>query len=58
MNTLNKSMSNSLILKHHGGWSFYELYNLPVGLRNWFFERMLEEFEREKKEMEKAKRRR
>ena len=46
------------ILKHHGGWSLYELYNLPVGLRNWFFERMLEEFEKEKQAAEKASRRR
>ena len=46
------------ILKHHGGWSLYELYNLPVGLRNWFFERMLAEFEKERKAAEKASRRR
>ena len=46
------------ILKHHGGWSLYELYNLPVGLRNWFFNRMIQEFEKERKETEKASRRR
>ena len=46
------------ILKHHGGWSLYELYNLPVGLRNWFFDRMIQEFEREKKAHEKASSRR
>ncbi len=46
------------ILKHHGGWSLYELYNLPVGLRNWFFDRMIKEFEKERKEAEKASRRR
>ena len=40
------------ILKHYGGWSLYELYNLPVGLRNWFLERTIEEY---KKEAEKAK---
>ena len=46
------------VLKHHGGWSLYELYNLPVGLRNWFFERMIQEFEKERKAVEKASRRR
>ena len=45
------------ILKHHGGWSLFELYNLPVGLRNWFFDRMVEEFEKEKKANEKAMKR-
>ena len=44
------------LLKHHGGWSLFELYNLPVGLRKWFLERMIHEFEKEKEEIEKAKR--
>jgi len=44
------------LLKHHGGWSLFELYNLPVGLRTWFLERMIKEFEKEKEEMDKAKR--
>ncbi len=46
------------ILKHHGGWSLFELYNLPVGLRNWFFQRLLDEYEKEKKASEKARRKR
>ena len=46
------------VLKHHGGWSLFELYNLPVGLRKWFLERMIQEFEKEKEEIEKAKRKR
>ena len=41
------------ILKHYGGWSLYELYNLPVGLRNWFLERTIQEY---KKEAEAARR--
>ena len=41
------------ILKHHGGWSFFEAYNLPVQLRRWFLERLVKEFEDEAKEMEK-----
>ncbi len=41
------------ILKHYGGWSLFELYNLPVGLRTWWLDRTLEEY---KKEAEAAKR--
>tara|TARA_B100002019_G_C21264725_1_gene598747 strand:- start:2106 stop:2246 length:141 start_codon:yes stop_codon:yes gene_type:complete len=40
-------------MKHFGGWSFTEVYNLPIGLRNWFCERMRKQFEDEKKEMDK-----
>jgi hypothetical protein len=29
--------------KYYGGWSFIEIYNLPIGLRNWFTERLLKE---------------
>ena len=43
------------LLKHFGGWSFIEAYNLPVGLRNWFVKRLQKQFEDEKKEMEKAR---
>jgi len=43
------------LLKHHGGWSFTELYNLPVALRRWFLERMTDEFKREKEAREEAK---
>jgi hypothetical protein len=42
------------LLKHYGGWSFTEVYNLPIGLRNWFCDRMVKQFEDEKKEMEKS----
>ena len=45
-------------LKHHGGWSFIEMYNLPIGLRNWFVERLKKQFEDEKKAYEKASRKR
>ena len=43
-------------LKHYGGWSLFELYNLPVGLRRWWLERTIKEYEKEKEEMDKAKR--
>jgi len=45
-------------MKHFGGWSFTEIYNLPIGLRNWFCERMRKQFEDENKEMEKASKKR
>jgi hypothetical protein len=44
------------LLKHHGGWSFFESYNLPVRLRIWFLERLAKQFEDEKKEIDKAQR--
>ena len=43
-------------MKHFGGWSFIEIYNLPIGLRNWFCERMRKQYEEEAKELEKVKR--
>jgi hypothetical protein len=42
------------ILKHYGSWSLIELYNLPVGLRDWWLNRTLEEYEKEKERHEKA----
>ena len=44
------------ILKHYGGWSLFELYNLPIGLRNWFIERLAKQFEQEKEAVEKSTR--
>ena len=41
-------------LKYSGGWSFSEAYNLPVGLRKWFVERLLKQLEDEKEAIEKA----
>ena len=28
-------------LKYYGGWSFLEAYNLPIGLRNWFLQKLI-----------------
>jgi len=48
------------LLKYHGGWSFMEAYNLPVGLRTWFMKRLAkqinDEAEANKKAMNKARR--
>jgi len=43
------------LLKYHGGWSLFEAYNLPVGLRNWFVKRLTKQFEQEKEEYENMK---
>jgi hypothetical protein len=43
------------LLKYHGGWSFTEAYSLPVGLRKWFLERLQKQFQQEKEQYEKAK---
>ena len=32
------------VLKMHGGWGFFELYALPIRLRNWFAERLAKHF--------------
>ena len=44
------------VLKHYGGWSLFELYNLPIKLREWWLKRTIEEYEKEKKAAEDAKR--
>ena len=36
-------------MMHHGNWSFSEIYSLPVGLRYWFFNRLVKQFEEEKR---------
>ena len=46
------------ILKHHGGWSFTEAYNLPIKIRFWFIKRLMKQFEQEKEEYEKIKNKR
>jgi len=44
------------LLKHHGGWSFIEAYNLPIMIRRWFLSRLEKHFEQQREEIEKAKR--
>ncbi len=43
------------LLKHFGGWSFMEAYNLPVGLRDWFVKRLQKQFDDESKELKKVR---
>jgi len=40
-------------LKYSGGWSFSEAYNLPLGLRKWFVERLVKQLETEREAIEK-----
>ena len=42
-------------MKHYGGWSFTEVYSLPVGLRNWFYQRLVKQYEEENKAAESAR---
>ena len=39
-------------MKHYGGWSFTEAYNLPVQIRHWFIKRLSDQLEMENKQME------
>ena len=41
-------------MKYHGGWSFFEAYNLPIQIRVWFVQRLAEQIEKENEEQEKA----
>jgi hypothetical protein len=43
-------------LKYSGGWSIGESYNLPIGLRKWFVERLVKQLEAEKEAIESANR--
>ena len=41
-------------LKYYGGWSITEAYNLPVGLRNWFVQRLKKQLEDEQKALKES----
>jgi len=41
-------------LKYQGGWGFTEAYNLPVGLRKWFTERLVKQITEENEQIKKA----
>ena len=42
------------LLKYHGGWSFFEAYNLPITIRRWFLKRLTKQLEDEAEEIKKA----
>ena len=41
-------------LKYAGGWSLSEAYNLPIGLRNWFSQRLAKQIEDENEAINKS----
>ena len=41
-------------MKMFGNWSFIELYNLPIGLRSWFFDKLVEYKKKESEAQEEA----
>jgi hypothetical protein len=41
-------------LKYYSGFSIFESYNLPVGLRNWFVERLVKQLNDEAEQIKKA----
>jgi len=41
-------------MKYYGGWSFFECYNLPVTIRNWYYKRLVDQKNKEQEEYEKA----
>lgn len=43
-------------LKYSGGWSVTEAYNLPIGLRKWFVQRLAKQLKDEKEAIEEAQR--
>jgi len=44
-------------LKHYGGWSFIESYNLPIQLREWWLKRIQKQFDTEAEQTKKANKR-
>lgn len=45
-------------LKYYGGWSFIEAYNLPVGLRKWFTDKLVAHMQKEADEVKASQKRR
>tara|TARA_R110000824_G_scaffold132930_1_gene295543 strand:+ start:8543 stop:8788 length:246 start_codon:yes stop_codon:yes gene_type:complete len=41
-------------LKYAGSWSILEAYNLPIGLRQWFVDRLVKQLKEENEAMERA----
>ena len=41
-------------MKYYGGWSFIEAYSLPVGLRHWYYKKLVKRKKEESEAVEKA----
>ena len=44
---MEKVYEQFFLLKYHSSWTLIELYNLPIGLRKWFFNRLIQQKEEE-----------
>jgi len=42
-------------LKYHCGFSLFESYAIPVGLRKWFIQRLIKQKEDEEEQLKKAR---
>ena len=43
-------------LKYYGGFSLFESYNLPIGLRQWFVKKLIDQLKEENDAVKKASR--
>jgi hypothetical protein len=41
-------------MKYYGGWSLFELYNLPIGLRDWYFQLLSSHKKEENEKMKES----
>lgn len=41
-------------MRHHDGWDPITLFNLPIGLRDYYAERLAKKLEKEAEEIDKA----
>ncbi len=48
---------NFFYMKMYGGWSFIEYYNLPLGLRRWFVNKLSKHLEEEADQVKKTSKR-
>lgn len=51
---MEKLYEQFFLLKYYGGWSLFEVYNLPVGLRGWFIEKLANQLKLESEQAQKA----
>ena len=44
-------------LKYYGGFSLFESYNLPIALRKWFLDKLMEQLKEESNAVKRASKR-
>ncbi len=42
-------------LKYYGGWSFFEAYNLPILIRRWFLNRLVQQKKDEREAVDSSR---